>query len=63
MVLRCAHDSSVCQCNHSTCARLLRIQTYIYVQQVFVGGVPRGATEEQIKEYASKVGPVRLRIV
>ena len=26
--------------------------------QVFVGGVPRGATEEQIKEYASKVGPV-----
>lgn len=31
----------------------------IYVEQVFVGGVPRGATEEQIKEYASKVGPVR----
>lgn len=29
-------------------------------EQVFVGGVPRGATEEQIKEYASKVGPVRL---
>ena len=28
--------------------------------QVFVGGVPRGATEEQIKEYASKVGPVSL---
>ncbi len=28
------------------------------VLQVFVGGVPRGATEEQIKEYASKVGPV-----
>lgn len=28
--------------------------------QVFVGGVPRGATEDQIKEYASKVGPVRL---
>ncbi|KAL0028222.1 hypothetical protein WJX79_002460 [Trebouxia sp. C0005] len=26
--------------------------------EVFVGGVPRGATEEQIKEYASKVGPV-----
>lgn len=29
-----------------------------FVLQVFVGGVPRGATEEQIKEYASKVGPV-----
>ncbi len=28
------------------------------VLQVFVGGVPRGATEEQIKEYSSKVGPV-----
>lgn len=26
--------------------------------EVFVGGVPRGATEEQIKEYSSKVGPV-----
>ena len=32
------------------------------ILQVFVGGVPRGATEEQIKEYASKVGPVSFNL-
>lgn len=26
--------------------------------QVFVGGVPRGASEEQIKQYSTKVGEV-----
>ena len=46
-------------CNFGTIC-LLEHHCGLVREQVFVGGVPRGATEEQIKEYASRVGPVKL---